>query len=180
LPEVHAAYGTVAGAGGDPGRSPGHEDAVERVVAAFERFMSQIASAHAPDFVGVGLTMSQAKVLYLVQAQPGLRMSDLAASLGVSLPTVSGVVERLVDHGLLDRRDDPADRRHVVLRLTGAGAAQLEMVREFNAGHLRALLAAVDTDDLATIERAIHVLAAAGGRPAGPGPASPLSQGEPA
>jgi DNA-binding MarR family transcriptional regulator len=180
LPEVRALYDSVTPAGHDTDRGPEHEAAVERVVAAFERFMSQVASAHAPDFVGVGLTMPQAKALYLVQAQPGLRMSDLAASLGVSLPTVSGVVERLVEHGLLDRRDDPADRRHVVLRLTEAGTAQLEMVRELNAGHLRALLARVDAVDLATIERSIHVLAVAAGHSADPGPASPLNQGEPA
>ena len=42
-------------------------------------------------------------------------MSDLVARLGVSLSTVSGLVDRVVDHGLATRREDPADRRQVVV-----------------------------------------------------------------
>ena len=99
LPEVPAPY--------DSRVDPDREAAVERVIAAFEKMMHRVATAHAPEFLEVGVTMSQAKVLYLVQAAPGLRMSDLSARLGVSLSTVSGVVDRLVDQGLLERRTTP-------------------------------------------------------------------------
>ena len=123
--------------------------------------MHSVASAHAPEFLEVGVTMSQAKVLYLVQAAPGLRMSDLSARLGVSLSTVSGVVDRLVDQGLLNRRDDPADRRHVVLRITDAGTTQLQLIRELNEGQIRTLLSRIDVADLAVIGQALDLLAAA-------------------
>ncbi len=179
---------------------PTREVDVERIVAAYETLMHRVASTHAPEFLEVGVTMSQAKVLYLVQAEPDLRMSDLSARLGVSLSTVSGVVDRLVDQDLLGRRDDPADRRHVVLRITSAGATQLQLFRELNAGQIRTLLARIEAADLAVVATAVEILAAAAARdaavapaaardaavaPAAAGdaavaPASPSTEGEPA
>lgn len=162
MPETRAVY--------DPAPDAERRARVERVVATYETLMLRVAAAHAPEFLGVGVTMSQAKVLYLVQADPGLRMSELSARLGVSLSTVSGVVDRLVDQGLLNRQDDPADRRQVVLRITDAGATQLELFRELNVGQFREMLSRIDEADLAVVERALHILATAAGAPQGATP----------
>ncbi len=144
------------------GRADPERDAlVDRIVASYETLMHRVSSGHAPALLEVGVTMSQAKVLYLVQAEPDLRMSDLSARLGVSLSTVSGVVDRLVDQALLTRRDDPADRRHVVLRITDAGSTQLDLFRELSSGEVRALLSRIGAADLAIVERALDILAAA-------------------
>ena len=178
MPEVPATY--------DSRVDPDRDASCERVVAAVETLMHRVAMAHAPEFLEVGVTMSQAKVLYLVQAARDLRMSDLSARLGVSLSTISGVVDRLVDQDLLARRDDPADRRHVVVRITETGSSQLQLFRELNAGQVRALLSRVDVADLAIVERAVDILAAASAdeatsaRPAGEPPASLTFKGEPA
>lgn len=153
MPENPARY--------DPVADPERHALVERVVAAYDNLMHRVASAHAPEFVGVGVTMSQAKVLYLVQAEPDIRMSDLAGRLGVTLPSISGVVDRLVDQGFLTRRDDPADRRQALVHITEAGASELELFRELNARQVRALLARLDTDGLAAVAHAIEILAAA-------------------
>jgi len=174
VPETRTPY--------DPEPDPADLDRVERIVRAYETLMRRVASTHAPEFLAVGVTMSQAKVLYLVQAEPGLRMSELSARLGVSLSTVSGVVDRLVDQGFLSRTDDPADRRQVVLGISHAGADQLKLFRELSAGQVRHLLARIDEADLAVVERAIEILAAAALRPASASSASPPSapEGEPA
>jgi DNA-binding MarR family transcriptional regulator len=172
LSEVPATY--------DRRDDPAREAVIERVVATYEAMMHSVASAHAPEFLEVGVTMSQAKVLYLVQAAPDLRMSDLSARLGVSLSTVSGVVDRMVDQGLLTRRDDPADRRHVVLRITDAGSTQLQLFRELNAGQIRSLLSRIDIAGLAVVERALDLLATAAAPRPGEPAASPILEGEPA
>jgi DNA-binding MarR family transcriptional regulator len=85
-----------------------------------------------------------------------------------------------VDQGLLNRRDDPADRRHVVLRMTDAGTTQLQMFRELNEGQIRTLLSGLDAADLVVIGRALDVLAAAAARQAAAPSASPTTEGEPA
>ena len=78
--------------------------------------MRRLAELHAPEFLEIAVTMAQAKVLYLVGAAGEMHMSELVARLGVSLSTASGLVDRLVDHGLLDAprgpgRPPPGGRR---------------------------------------------------------------------
>lgn len=67
------------------------------------------------------LTMQQLRVLGLVAQEPGLTGQELGARLGVSAPTASGLVERLVEKGMLERTDDATDRRLRRLRLTEEG-----------------------------------------------------------
>ena len=137
------------------------EARIDRVVAAYELLMHRIASSHAPDLLEVAVTMSQAKVLYLIAAAQGMRMSELAVRLGVSISTTSGLVDRLVEHGLLARHDDPADRRQVVVTITPTGSANLERFRELNAAQMRRLLARLADPELDIVERATALLAAA-------------------
>ena len=47
--------------------------------------MQRLISDHAPEFTEVGVTMAQAKVLYVVLAAGHLRMSELASRLGVEV-----------------------------------------------------------------------------------------------
>ncbi len=48
-------------------------------------------------------------------------MPEVAARLDCDASNLTTLVERLLDRGLLDRGDDPADRRRKTLRLTDAG-----------------------------------------------------------
>lgn len=132
---------------------------VDRIIASFDLLMQRMTVAHAPDFIETAMTMSQAKVLYLVAAAGSVRLWELAGRLGVAPSTTSGVVDRLVEAGLLDRHDDPTDRRQLVITLTHEGAARLERMRELNADHLRVLLDHVDDADLPILDRAVAVFA---------------------
>jgi DNA-binding MarR family transcriptional regulator len=134
---------------------------IDRVLVSYELLMHRIASSHAPDLMEVGVTMSQAKVLYLVAAGQGMRMSELAVHLGVSISTMSGLVDRLVDHALLARHDDPADRRQVVVTITATGSGHLERFRELNAARMRRLLSRLGDAELDVVEHATRMLAAA-------------------
>jgi DNA-binding MarR family transcriptional regulator len=139
---------------------------IERVVADHDVLMHRLAEGHAPEFLEIPVSMPQAKVLYLVSAEGGLHMSTLAQRLGVTLSTVSGLVDRLVEHGLATRRADPADRRQVVVGLTPEGDSLIQRFRELNHRQLRLLLVDLPDADLAVIDRAFELLtgAAAGRR----------------
>lgn len=140
---------------------PGREALEQRLLRAFERFMHRLALSHAPEFAELGLTMAQAKVLYLVHGTGSLRMSELASRLGVTISTTSAQVERLVALGLLSRHDDPADRRHVLLATTDAGTKRLERLRELNVEQMRRLIARLGDDELESVAAAIEILATA-------------------
>ena len=80
--------------------------------------------------VGEGVTVPQLRVLVLA-SQPGhLNATAVAAALDVHLSSASRTCDRLVQAGLLDRRDLPEDRRHVELTLTPAGQRLLATVND--------------------------------------------------
>jgi DNA-binding MarR family transcriptional regulator len=134
------------------------------VIAGYEALMQRIADSHAPEFLEIAVTMPQAKLLYLLGASGDLHMSDLVLRLGVSLSTVSGLVDRIVDQGLAHRREDPADRRQVVVGLTEAGTVFLDRFRELNARQMRELLELLDDADLDLVRRSLTALTDAAGR----------------
>jgi DNA-binding MarR family transcriptional regulator len=144
---------------------PGPNDAaIERVVAAYGRFHGWISRLHAPHFIELNLTLAQLKTLYLVSAAGPMRMSAIAEQLGTAPSTTSGVVDGLVGLGLLERFEDPADRRQVLVRPTPAAEARLSDFSELSLTRLRELLARMGTErDLAAIEHAINLLADAAG-----------------
>lgn len=126
--------------------------------------MQRLADTHATDFLEIAVTMPQAKLLYLLGASGDLHMSELVARLGVSLSTVSGLVDRVVDAGLATRREDPADRRQVVVGLTPEGAGFIDRFRELNARQMRELLEHVDDAGLVHVQAALQALNVAADR----------------
>lgn len=132
--------------------------ALEQAMEAFGAFEQRLMAIHAPEFAAVDLTMAQAKLLYVVAAAGDLSMSSIASRLGVTISTASGAVDHLVSLGLLDRVDDPANRRQVRVSITPLGLETLEHMRELNTGQLRALFELVGDGDLAVIEHALRIL----------------------
>ncbi len=136
--------------------------------------MQRLAGSHAPEFLEIAITMPQAKLLYLLGAAGELHMSDLVHRLGVSLSTISGLVDKVVDQGLASRHDDPVDRRQVVVALTPAGLDFIDRFRELNARQMRELLELLGDQDLAKVRDALAALATAASRLASASlPASP-------
>lgn len=98
-----------------------------------------------------GLTQAQFRALWLVEA--GMTSSSiLARFLDVRPPTVTTVMNGMVDAGWVRRRRDPDDRRRVDYVLTGAGVAVLEAGRVAAAEHLADLV-----DELGDAERGVAV-----------------------
>ena len=129
--------------------------ATDAVLEHFGSLMHRLAGWHAPDFLGLEVTMSQAKCLYIAALRPGIGMSALAEQLQVGLSAVSGLVDRLVEHGYLERHEDPTDRRQQQVSVTAAGAAMLDRIRELNAELLRRLLRGLSTPELEALRQGI-------------------------
>ena len=70
-----------------------------------------------------GTTPHQVEALfYLAKSEAGLTMNDLAKQQVCALSTATALVDRLVQQGLAERRDDPDDRR--VVRIVASEQAQ--------------------------------------------------------
>ena len=133
-------------------------EAVEAILGHFGSLMRNVAGWHATDFLGLEVTMSQAKCLYVVAFRPGIGMSALAEQLGVGLSSASGLVDRLVEHGYLQRHEDSSDRRQQQVLITPSGAAVVERTRELNAGLLRRLLSGLTIDQLTSLREGMAAL----------------------
>jgi DNA-binding MarR family transcriptional regulator len=85
------------------------------------------------------VTTPQLRILVLIHSRGPQNLSGVAAELGVHASNATRTCDRLVAAGLLERRDDPADRRYVRLELTGKGRDLVSTV----LGHRRQAIAEV-------------------------------------
>jgi len=113
-----------------------------------------------PDAAQPDLTMRQVLALYLLLEAPR-RVGELARELNVTISSASGLVDRLVAAGLVEREHGTADRRLVVCRLTGPGRRELEAFLQLGRLRLEWVLARIAAQDLLVVQRAQDLLIAA-------------------
>jgi MarR family transcriptional regulator, transcriptional regulator for hemolysin len=77
-----------------------------------------------------GMTRAQWAVLLRLERREGLKQSDLAEQLDIQPITLTRLVDRLCDNGLIERRADPHDRRAKRLYLTPAARPLLERISD--------------------------------------------------
>jgi DNA-binding MarR family transcriptional regulator len=103
------------------------------------------------------LTMRQLKVLFLLYGQPPTRMSALAAGLGITLPWCTSLVDRLVKEGMLDRLEDPLDRRLVLCELSGKARALVSKLWQSGQLQTEAHLERMTEEELRVVARAMTI-----------------------
>lgn len=104
------------------------------------------------------LTFSQLRLLFHLREQGPVSISKLAENLGVTVPTASGVVDRIERHGLVTRRHRADDRRVVDCALTEGGE---QLVREMAGARLDAIrraLAVLSPRELAEFDRLLRLI----------------------
>ena len=99
---------------------------VEAVLAA-SRVLVGVAAQSLAD-VEDTVTVPQLRALMMLATRGPLHLTALAEDMGVHPSNATRACDRLVAAGLLDRRDNPADRRHLLLDLTPAGQALIDGV----------------------------------------------------
>ncbi|MGB9889709.1 MAG: MarR family winged helix-turn-helix transcriptional regulator [Anaerolineae bacterium] len=124
------------------------------------RLMGALRARFARDLACYGLTFPQFLALCSLQHAEGqtLRMGDLAAATHQSAASMTGIVDRLLEGGLVERRRDPEDRRSVVVALTQEGARVLEQVRADRRQTLEQLLRLLSPEDRAQLHAILDKL----------------------
>jgi len=107
---------------------------------------------------GAEMSPSQTAALATIERHGPLTPSELAARERVQRPTVTRVLARLEEAGLIDRAGDPADRRSSLVTISPAGRELLAAVRTRKDAYLAKRLEALDPDDRAALDRAAAVL----------------------
>jgi len=123
---------------------------------------------------GRGTTRAQWIVLFRLREQEGLSQVDLADVLELQPISLVRLLDRLVEHGLLERRPDPRDRRANRLFLTKSGrqlvedldslrdAIAIDVLRELPADSIQTSLATLKDvkDRIKALDENLHGIAA--------------------
>lgn len=101
---------------------------------------------------------AEVELLRLVEARPGIGISEAARELCLASNSVSTLVNQLARDGYLVRETDPADRRAARLLLTAAAEARLSDWRERRAALVRGQVARLDEADRDALRAAVPAL----------------------
>lgn len=105
-----------------------------------------------------GLTPSQRSILATLDRHGPMTMGALAESEKISPPSVTGIVGRLAERGLVRRRPHPDDRRCAVVELTAGGGELLETGRREGTAYLTQRLEGLSEDDVTILHEAVGIL----------------------
>jgi DNA-binding MarR family transcriptional regulator len=104
------------------------------------------------------LTASRLAALASLSRLGPLTLGELAAVEGVQSPTMTRIVTKLEELGLVDKTEDPADRRVTRLAVTAKGAGLLEDVRTRESAFLAQRLTEMGADERRRLARALPLL----------------------
>jgi DNA-binding MarR family transcriptional regulator len=124
------------------------EHAVDTAIRLFSQAITMYDPLRFRVWAEMGLTTAQLRVMFLIRESPGVSAGDLASRLGVTPPTISGIVDRLVKLELVRRVEDEADRRLVRNHLTERGEAACSRLERGIEVYTRRILIEMDHTDL--------------------------------
>ena len=98
--------------------------------------------------VGLGVTRAQWKVLFRLARHPGMRQIDLADLLDIEPITLSRIIDRLEEGGLVERVADPSDRRAWRLHVTARAQPLIAKLRSIADDLIADAFAGIDPKDI--------------------------------
>jgi DNA-binding MarR family transcriptional regulator len=146
---------------------------ISEIIDAQRQLQRSFASDRTNPLFHSALTMSQLRLLLTLHHNGPAGGQELARGLGISLATLTGIVDRMVAHGLVTRREDPNDRRVRRIDLTDEGARLGDSIVTAGTQRLRQRLARISPTDLELVCQALRVLCQAGEPADGPDRAAP-------
>jgi DNA-binding MarR family transcriptional regulator len=120
---------------------------MHRSMRDFKRFMEE-----------TGLSFSQINILMRLIHAKSTGVSEIGEELGVTNAAASQAVDRLVGLGLIERAEDPEDRRAKKLALTQKGRALIEKGIEARSKWVEGLTDTFTSDQQAMIISALTLL----------------------
>lgn len=140
-----------------PSPAPRPQDCAEAVLEVMPAVMDAMRGAMRLQ-VGEQLSVPQFRCLNFIAKRPGSSVSAVAAFLGVTLPTASVMVDRLVRAGAVAPSTAQADRRRSELHVTATGLVQMQHIEDGALGEFARTLAICSAADLQALHAGLVVL----------------------
>lgn len=106
----------------------------------------------------VQLSYVSLRAMSALNREPGLRVGELARLEGITQPSMSQAIKKLVDGGFITRHPSPEDARAADLMITDKGRDILLKYRNDSAAQILPALDTLSDDDIAVLHRASELL----------------------
>ncbi len=114
------------------------------------------------EWLALDLTAGQLRTLLLLYTNGPMRMSDIASALGISMATATGLVDRMLERGIVVRESDPRDRRIVLCRMSPEGEELISGLWNLSSKRAEVILRALDRPRLLAVRACLEALLEAG------------------
>ena len=133
----------------------------KEIVELYRR-VNRAVRQHGPDaWMQLNLTVPQVKSLFFITNHGSTNFKKLATALKVTPSNLTGVIDRLVEQGLVSRTENPEDRRMMLLKATEKGESLVGELRERRISYLIKALTDLSPEELTTISGGLALLARA-------------------
>jgi DNA-binding MarR family transcriptional regulator len=135
------------------------QPSAEEALVAYRKLQRALLLSSAARWRDLDISMQQLRAMFFLREEEEASVGRLAELFGFGLPAASLLADRLVRAGYVERREDPADRRRVLLSLTRAGLRLVTDLREGSQSVLRRWMSSLGPEDLAALTRGWRALA---------------------
>jgi len=131
---------------------------IERIVELETKLFQALRPMVPEAWLKLDYTLAQLKILLLLFVDGPTKMGALAAAIGVSLGTTTGIVDRLVKRGMVIRKNDPNDRRAIICRISAKGRDLVAGLWDLGQTRIRTILEDMTPPDLRLINNSMEVV----------------------
>jgi DNA-binding MarR family transcriptional regulator len=128
-----------------------HRRGADRVLGALRAFGADVDRMDGTVATHLGLNRSDLRVMELLNRSGTLPAGEVAKATGLTTAAVTTVIDRLANRGFVVRRDDPLDRRRVLVAPTAQANAASDALFAELLHELRESLVSYSDEELDTI-----------------------------
>jgi DNA-binding MarR family transcriptional regulator len=139
--------------------APDRAALIDSIVAQFRASLGELRCVGSERLVRHGVSMAHLHVMSMLDRHGELPMSRVAELLGVSDSNATGLVDRMEEHGFVERVRHPEDRRVVLVRISDRGRQILADVEVLRDDLVVRIMGRLDTAQLERLAVALNDVA---------------------
>jgi DNA-binding MarR family transcriptional regulator len=143
------------------GQKRGEAELIEDIIQLQRQVNRALRHGESDVLMELSLTIAQLKSLFFISNEGNTNFTKLAQALRVTPSNVTGIVDRLVGQGLVSRRENPQNRRMLLLQPTDKGETLLASLRERRVSQMAEVLGRLSLGELSVLARGLALLAKA-------------------
>jgi MarR family transcriptional regulator, organic hydroperoxide resistance regulator len=121
---------------------------IKEVLALQNRIERALKPVNAEPWIELKMTIAQLKSLFFIADKGKTNFKKLADALEVTPPNITGIIDRLVEQGLVSRTESTEDRRIMLLQITSKGTDLINTLHENRTIQMTSFLIAMTEEEL--------------------------------